>query len=168
MGLLALAEALVAEGPLRRSVLLLWVSGEEKGLWGSAAWTEDPVLPAGAVPVCDLNIDMIGRNAPDGIFLTPSSEHAAFNGLSSLVYTLAPSEGFRDIGSADAYWSRSDHMNFERNLGIPVAFLFSGEHADYHRPTDTADKIDYDKIRRVTRLVFRVLCALQEDELTLQ
>jgi len=168
MGLLALAEALAAQGPLRRSVLLLWVSGEEKGLWGSGAWTEDPVLPAGAVPVCDLNIDMIGRNAPDSVLITPSPDHVAYGGLSRLVHELAASEGFRDVGSADAYWSRSDHMNFERNLGIPVAFLFSGEHADYHRQTDTAEKIDYDKIQRVTRLVFRVLCALQDDELSLQ
>ena len=81
--------------------------------------------------------------------------------------TEAPLESFPQLGSADEYWRRSDHMNFADNLGIPVAFLFSDVHADYHKPTDTPDKIDYDKIRRVTRLVLRMLDALQADELGL-
>ena len=58
----------------------------------------------------------------------------------------------------------TDHINFAR-LGIPVMFLFSDVHEDYHRPTDTAEKIDYDKIRRVSRLVLRILDALQTDKL---
>ena len=52
-------------------------------------------------------------------------------------------------------------------LGIPVTFLFSGTHVDYHKPTDTAEKIDYDKVRRATRLVFRMLAGLQQDNLEL-
>ncbi len=56
-------------------------------------------------------------------------------------------------------------MNFSENLGIPVAFLFSDVHEDYHQPTDTVDKIDYDKIRRVTRLVFRMLADLRGPEI---
>jgi hypothetical protein len=79
----------------------------------------------------------------------------------------APLEGFGPLGSADAYWNRSDHANFARNLGIPVAFLFSDVHDDYHRPTDTVEKIDYDKIRRVVRVVLRMLDGLQTDQLDL-
>lgn len=165
MGLLAIAEALAARGPLRRSVMLVWVSGEEKGLWGSAAWTEAPTLPAGTQAICDLNIDMIGRNAPDHLLITPTRDHPASNWLSRLVTRLSPLEGFPRLGSADEYWARSDHMNFSQNLKIPVAFLFSGEHEDYHRPTDTPDKIDCDKVARVARLVFRVLVNLQGDTL---
>jgi peptidase M28-like protein len=167
MGLLALAEALSEYGPMRRSVLLMWVSGEEKGLWGSAAWTKSPTLPEGYRAVCDLNIDMIGRNAPDYLLITPTKALKEYNGLTRLAEELGPGEGFPKLGSADEYWQRSDHMNFAENMKIPVAFLFSDVHADYHKPTDTPDKIDYDKIRRVTRLVLRMLDRLQVDELKL-
>jgi hypothetical protein len=166
-GLLALAEALKAHGPLRRSVLLLWVSGEEKGLWGSEAWTRAPTLPDGYRAVCNLNVDMIGRNEPAKLLITPTSEHEEYNGLTRLAEELGPLEGFPVLGSADAYWRRSDHANFSRHLGIPVAFLFADEHEDYHRPGDDAEKIDCDKIARVVRLLLRMLAALQDDELDL-
>lgn len=168
MGLLALAEALVEHGPLRRTVLLMWVSGEEKGLWGSDAWTRAPLLAAGHRVVADINIDMIGRNAPDKLLITPTRAlKKEYNGLTRLAEALAPLEGFPVLGSADAYWRRSDHMNFADHLGVPVTFLFSDVHEDYHKPTDTPDKIDYDKVRRVTRLVLRMLAGLQADELGL-
>ncbi len=167
MGLLALAGALAEYGPMRRSVMLLWVSGEEKGLWGSAAWTRAPVLPGGMRPVCDINLDMIGRNAPDSLLVTPTRALKEYNGLTRLAEELAPLEGFPELGNADDYWFRSDHMNFARNLRIPVVFLFSDVHDDYHQPGDTPDKIDYDKVARVARLVLRLLDGLQTDELKL-
>jgi peptidase M28-like protein len=166
-GLLAVAEALANYGPMRRSVLLLWVSGEEKGLLGSAAWTKKPTLAEGYRPVCDINIDMIGRNAPGKLMLTPSKALKEYNGLARLAESLGAEEGFPVLESADEYWQRSDHMNFAENLGIPVAFLFSDVHEDYHKPTDDADKIDCDKIRRVVRLVVRMLDGLQADQLSL-
>ncbi|MAF67074.1 MAG: hypothetical protein CMJ84_15630 [Planctomycetes bacterium] len=163
-GLLQVAEALRRYGPMRRSVLLIWVSGEEKGLWGSRAWSDAPWLPEGCRPVANLNIDMIGRNAPDELYITPSAEHAQHNGIVKLAQRLAPLEGFPVLESADDYYHRSDQAMFAR-LGIPVAFLFAGIHEDYHQPTDTPDKIDYDKLRRVARLVVRLLDALQTDTL---
>jgi hypothetical protein len=164
-GLLAIAETLAAHGPLRRSVMLIWVSGEEKGLWGSKAWTDDPWMPEGHKPICDINIDMIGRNAPDKLLVTPTAARAKdYNGLVKIAESVAPSEGFPELGSADEYYNRSDHANFAR-LKIPVMFLFSDVHEDYHKPTDDPDKIDFDKIRRVTRLVLRVVDALQADKL---
>jgi len=168
MGLLALAQALTEYGPMRRSVLVMWVSGEEKNLWGSEAWTKNPLLPPGHKVVADINIDMIGRNAPDKLLITPTRALKEYNGLTRLAEALGPLEGFPHLGSADEYWKRSDHMNFADNLGVPVAFLFSDVHEDYHQPTDTPDKIDYDKIHRVVRLVLRMLDALQTDELRLQ
>lgn len=166
-GLLAIAEALAEYGPMRRSVLLIWVSGEEKGLLGSEAWTKNPWLPEGMKPVSDINIDMIGRNAPDYLLITPTSERPEYNGLVRMAEAAAPLEGFPELGSCDEYWSRSDHANFSQNLGVPVTFLFSDVHEDYHKPTDTPDKIDYDKIRRVGRLVLRMLDGLQGDVLDL-
>lgn len=165
--LLAVAEALATHGPLRRSVLLMWVSGEEKGLYGSKAWTEKPWLPGDARAVCNLNIDMVGRNAPDKLLITPTDKRAEYNGLTKLAEELAPLEGFPKLGSCDTYWERSDHANFARNLKIPVAFLFSDVHDDYHKPGDDPEKIDYDKVRRVARLVMRMVAGLQEDKLKL-
>jgi hypothetical protein len=165
IGLLAIAESLVRYGPMRRSVLLLWVSGEEKGLWGSRAWVEDPWLPEGAHAVCNINIDMIGRNAPEHLEVTPSSRHGAYGFLTRLAEKAAGEEGFGELKSADSYWKRSDQVNFVQHLKIPAIFLFTGEHEDYHRSTDTPDKIDYDKMRRVCRLVLRLLHDLQGDEL---
>jgi hypothetical protein len=168
VGLLALAEALNAHGKLRRSVMLIWVSAEEKGLLGSAAWTEDPYFPNGGRAVLDLNIDMIGRNGPEHLLVTPTSEHERYNGIVRIAEAVAPKEGFPELGSADAYWNRSDHANFARNMDIPVAFLFSDVHEDYHQPGDTADKIDYDKATRVVRLVVRMIDKLQAPELNLE
>jgi len=163
-GMLAIAEALEAYGPMRRSVMLMWVSAEEKGLLGSEAWTKDPYLPDGMTALCNINIDMIGRNASDEFLITPTSEHKAYSALTKVAEAHAAEEGFKKIKSADAYWSRSDHANFERNMGLPVAFLFCDVHEDYHRETDTVEKIDFDKMRRICRLVVRMLEALQIDE----
>jgi hypothetical protein len=160
-GLLAVAEALAAHGPLSRSVLLIWVSGEEKGLYGSQAWVAAPTLAAGMRAVLNLNIDMIGRNAPERLGITPSERHREANSLSAVARELAPLEGFPELESADEYYHRSDQASFAE-LDIPVCFLFAGEHEDYHRPTDTADKIDYDKVSRVSRLIFRMLTTLDE------
>ncbi|MCZ6596568.1 MAG: M28 family peptidase [Planctomycetota bacterium] len=164
-GLLALAEALVQYGPMRRSVLLIWVSGEEKGLLGSRAWTKNPTLPEGHRAVANINIDMIGRNAPDYLLITPTKELEQYNDLVRMAEAAAPLEGFPELGSCDEYWARSDQKSFSDNLGIPVCFVFSDVHEDYHQPTDTPDKIDTDKIRRVVRVVLRMLDGLQTDEL---
>lgn len=175
--LMALAEALTEYGPMRRSVMFIWVSGEEKGLLGARAWAENPVLPEGMRPVMNLNMDMVGRKADNELYVTPSSQHEGYNGLTRLAEAFAPLEGFGDfpegreqgfegLGSADVYYRRSDHAEFAK-LEIPVCFLFAGEHEDYHKPTDTAEKINYGKVKRVTRLVLRMLDALQADDLDL-
>jgi hypothetical protein len=169
-GLLGIAEALSAYGPMKRSVLLLWVSGEEKGLLGSRAWTQRPWLPEGCRPVANINIDMIGRNAPDELLITPTKSGSVakeYNALVRMAEAAGPKEGFRSFKSADEYWRRSDHMNFADNLGLPVTFLFADVHEDYHKPTDDPFKIDYDKMSRIARLVVRVLDGLQEPELDL-
>ena len=161
--LLAVARALAAYGPLRRSVMLIWVSGEEKGLWGSQYWSEHPTLPEGHRAVADVNLDMVGRNAPDKLLVTPTRDHEEYNAIVRLAEQVAPLEGFPVLGSADEYYHRSDHKNFAK-LGIPVAFLFSDVHEDYHEPGDDAEKLDYDKVRRVARLVVRLLDRMQAED----
>jgi hypothetical protein len=162
--LLALAEALVVHGPMRRSVLLVWVSGEEKGLYGSQAWSNAPWCPDDGRPIADVNVDMVGRNAPHELFVTPSQKMTQYNGLVRLFERIAPAEQFTDLKGCDDYYHRSDQKMFAR-LGIPVVFLFAGVHADYHQPSDKPEKIDGDKVRRVARVVLRMLNELQTDVL---
>lgn len=163
-GLLALAAALKERGSLQRSVLLLWVSGEEKGLWGSEAWAEEAWLPDQAHVVLNINLDMIGRTAARELYVTPSRAHSKFNPVAELVYELAEKEGFDEPQAQDEYWRRSDHFSFSSELGVPVVYLSSGDHDDYHKASDTADKIDEGKIARTVRLVLRMLDRLQDAE----
>jgi Zn-dependent M28 family amino/carboxypeptidase len=163
--LLAVAEALAQRGPLDRGVLLLWVGAEELGLLGSAAWCREPDLPAGLTPVANLNLDMVGRNAAGYLELTPSSEHEAWNPLAALALELAALEGFEPPENIDRDFERSDQASFHGILGLPVAFLSTGEHADYHQPGDDSAKIDADKIARVSRLALRMLERAQALEL---
>jgi putative aminopeptidase FrvX len=167
-GLLALADALVALGPLEYSVFLVWLSGEEKGLWGSEALVRNPGFASGVRPAANINLDMIGRNDGRQLLLTPFDEnHPKHSHLAALARSFAPEEGFTDLQSGDPYFERSDQASFAK-LGIPVVFLTDGMHADYHQPTDDAERIDAGKIERVIRLVFRMLEALQHgnDSLT--
>ncbi len=149
-------------GP-RRSILFMTVSGEEKGLLGSEYYTDYPIFPLSNT-VADLNIDMIGRqdkkyeSDPNYIYVIGSdklsselhniSEEAnkKFGGL-TLDYTYnAPNDPNR-------FYYRSDHYNFAKN-NIPVIFYFNGTHADYHQETDEVDKINFEKMEKITRLVF--------------
>ena len=164
-GLLALGEALTAYGPLDRSVLLLWVSAEELGLYGSRAWAQNPLLPEGLVPVANVNMDMIGRNAPTYFEATPSPEHEAFGPLTRSVMGHVEGEGFEGPSWVDRDWNRSDQASFYKYLEIPAVYVSCGEHEDYHEHTDTVEKIDADKIARVIRVVLRVLDELQASPL---
>lgn len=163
--LLALAEALVRRGSLERGVLLLWVGAEELGLLGSAAWCRSPDLPAGFSPVANVNLDMVGRNAPEYLEMTPSPEHRAWGPLAERAQALATSEGFAAPVYIDRDFGRSDQASFHEILGLSVVYLSTGEHADYHQPGDDSAKIDATKIARVTRLVLRLLEDVQSIDL---
>lgn len=154
--LMVLAEAAAKLNP-GRSIMIMWVSGEEKGLLGSGAWAQNPIVPAGYKVVANVNLDMIGRNAPDELYVTPSQSHSKYNDLVKITESLASSEGYPKLGSADNVYSRSDHYNFAKYLKIPIIFLTTGLHDDYHRPGDDAHKIVTDKIRRVSRLVVKLI-----------
>lgn len=159
--LLALLESVRAL-KLPRSVMMMWVTGEEKGLLGSDAWARNPFVPNGAKVIANINMDMVGRNASDRLSLTPTQARGRdYNNLAKTFETHAAAEGITQLESGDRYWSRSDHYSFSRHLGIPVVFLSSDLHPDYHKPTDTEEKINKDGMARRTRLVVRVLDALR-------
>ncbi len=149
-------------GP-RRSILVLLVSGEEKGLLGSQYFAENPVFPLEQM-VVDINVDMIGRvdkkHAADSNYIYVigsdrlSTELHQINEEANATYTqLELDYTYNAEDDPNRFYYRSDHYNFAKN-GIPSIFYFSGTHDDYHRTTDTADKIMYEKMARVGRLIF--------------
>jgi len=149
-------------GP-RRSVLIMPVTGEEKGLLGSEYYTDHPVFPLDST-VADLNIDMIGRldeaheNNPDYVYLIGSNKlstdlHKISETANSTYMHLDLDYKFNAPDDPNQFYYRSDHYNFAKNK-IPVIFYFNGVHADYHQATDTVDKILFTKMEKITRLVF--------------
>jgi Peptidase family M28 len=173
--LLGMAEAL-AKAPTRpkRSVLFVWHCGEEKGLWGSRYFTEFPTVPLNQI-VAQLNIDMIGRSkkegdtnprnndltGPDAVYLIGSTMMSTelgelVNAVNKSFLNLTFDTRYDDPKDPHRFFFRSDHYNYARK-GIPIIFFFDGEHEDYHRAGDTADKIDYQKMEKITRTVYMTL-----------
>lgn len=173
--LLGMAEAL-AKAPTRpkRSILFVWHCGEEKGLWGSRYFVEYPTVPLNQI-VAQINIDMIGRSkkdgdtnprnselsGPDAIYLIGSTMMSTelgelVNTVNKSFLNLAYDTKYDDPKDPQRFFFRSDHYNYARK-GIPIIFFFDGVHEDYHRAGDTADKIDYQKMEKVTRTIYMTL-----------
>jgi hypothetical protein len=169
--LLELAEAFqsLPKKPLR-SVMFLWVSGEEIGLFGSQAYVNNPVFPLDKT-VADLNMDMIGRvkgvadtiknrpvTGPDAVFVITDDQSkelvsiansiAAKNNL-TLDYTLSGKD------HPEMLFARSDHFNFAKK-DIPILFFTTGLHADYHKTGDVIEKIDFRKMELISRSMYEI------------
>lgn len=149
-------------GP-RRSILFMTVSGEEKGLLGSAYYTENPVFPLSNT-VCDLNIDMIGRldenhaTNTNYVYLIGSDKlssdlHAISEEANKKYTNIELDYTFNDEKDRNRFYYRSDHYNFVKK-GIPAIFYFNGVHEDYHKETDEVEKINFKKMENIARLVF--------------
>ncbi len=165
--ILELAEAFVkakkeGHGP-RRSILFMTVTGEEKGLLGSEYYTKNPVFELKNT-VVNLNIDMIGRVDPEHkdnenyVYLVGadrlSSELHELSEKANSTYTQFDLDyTYNDEGHPDRIYYRSDHWNFAKN-NIPVIFYFNGVHEDYHKPTDTVDKINFELLQKRSQLVY--------------
>jgi len=167
MALLEIAEAFKKAkedgyGP-KRSVLFLLLTGEEKGLVGSKFYTENPVFPL-ANTVANLNADMIGRigvgmeDAGDYVYLIGSDKlstelHEISEAANAKYIGMKLDYTFNDENDPNRFYYRSDHYNFAKH-DIPIIFYFNGVHADYHKPTDTPEKIEYDLLAKRAQLVF--------------
>ncbi len=152
---LAEAFATAAEHP-KRTIVFMTVSGEERGLWGSAYFTEHPTVPLASV-VADLNTDMVGRNAPDTISVI-GREHSDLGAVVDREARAHPELRLRPVGDLwpqEGLFFRSDHFNFAKH-GVPILFFTSGLHPDYHRVTDAPAALDADKVARYTRLAYYV------------
>jgi hypothetical protein len=154
-GVIELAEAFSRPGARpRRSIIFLTVSGEEKGLWGSRYFSEHPTVPLEQI-VADVNLDMLGRNWADTI-VAIGKEHSDLGATLDRVNAAHPELGMIAIDDRwpeERFYFRSDHYNFARK-GVPAIFFFNGVHEDYHRVTDSPDKIDSEKEARVLRLLY--------------
>ncbi|MCJ8208173.1 M28 family peptidase [Mucilaginibacter sp. RS28] len=166
-GILEIARAFTqakkqGHGP-RRSILFLGNVGEEKGLLGSEYYTDHPVFPI-ANTITDLNIDMIGRRdpshegKPDYCYLIGSNKlsttlHKISENANNTYTHLDIDYKYNDPKDPERIYYRSDHYNFAR-FGVPIVFYFDGVHADYHRPSDEVDKIDFPLLVKRAQLVF--------------
>ena len=151
------------KGP-KRSIIFLHVTGEEKGLLGSAYYADNPIYPLEDT-VTNLNLDMIGRTDPtregknrEYIYIIGSDHdsqdlHNLSEKTNSETVNIDLDYRFNAKDDPQRFYYRSDHYNFAKN-GIPIIFYFSGTHPDYHMPSDTPDKIEYDLLEVRSRLVF--------------
>ena len=168
MALLEIAQAfkmasLDGHGP-KRSIVILHVSAEEKGLLGSEYYTDNPLYPLEDT-ITNLNIDMIGRTDPTrdsdndnyiyliGTDRLSSMLHETSERVNKNTVDLELDYRFNAWDDPNRFYERSDHYNFAKN-NIPVIFYFSGTHEDYHGPGDTPDKIRYDLLTKRTKLIF--------------
>ncbi|TNJ43210.1 M28 family peptidase [Tamlana fucoidanivorans] len=160
----AFNEAKKAGNGPKRSILFLHVTGEELGLYGSRYYADvDPVFPLKNT-VANLNIDMIGRvdkkheGGENYLYLIGSDKlsqelHDVSEEVNKAYFNLEFDYTYNDDNDPNRFYYRSDHYNFAKH-NIPVIFYFNGTHADYHRPSDTPDKINYEFLETRTRLIF--------------
>lgn len=146
---LLLAAADLAKLPLRRSVIILFVSAEEKGLLGSSYFVSDPVVPMSDI-IANINVDMIGRSPDNSVGVIPSKNKdvTSMNKIAKRVnkrVNKGVKEPLRLRDDLDMYHHRSDHYNFVKN-DIPAIFFFTGVHEDYHQPGDDWHKLRYDQM----------------------
>ena len=152
----------------KRSIILLWVSGEEIGLFGSRYYSENPLISLDNT-VVNLNMDMIGRvkseadtgasihmTTRESLFVIGGHQSSELMEINNNVFekqSLTPDYSLNDRDHPERLYYRSDHINFA-SKDVPVLFFSTGIHTDYHTVRDTYDKIDFDKLYAVTKLVF--------------
>ncbi len=150
----------------KRSILFILMTGEEKGLLGSKYYTLNPIHPLDQT-VANINIDMIGRrdkkhkDNPKYIYVIGanriSTELHKINEAMNANYTHIDLDySYNAESDPNRFYYRSDHYNFAKQ-GVPSVFYFSGIHEDYHRPTDTIEKIEFEKMELITRLIFHTI-----------
>ena len=157
VALMEIAQALITERP-KRSVILAWFTGEEQGMNGSQYFVNNCPVPLEKISAC-LNMDMIGRNDPDSLFLVGSD--LLSKGLDASINNMNRKQGinfrfdytYSDRAHPQRVYFRSDHYPFIR-FGIPGVWFFSGFTTDYHTMQDVTDFVDYTKVLKTARLVY--------------
>lgn len=149
----------------KRSVLFLWVTGEEKGLLGSEYYSNNPIFSLENT-IADINIDMVGRvdekykDNPNYIYVIGSDRlstelHEINEALNNKYERIVMDYKYNDENDPNRYYYRSDHYNFAEK-GIPSIFFFNGTHEDYHLVSDTVEKINFEKMEKIGRHFFHL------------
>ncbi len=158
-GVMEMARIFSAERDhLRRSILFMTFAGEELGLLGSADYVQEPLLPLDRT-IAMINLDMIGRVQKDKLYVGGTGTSPGFR---NLLEEENAASGFQ-LDFSDLGYDASDHMSFGRNQ-VPVLFFFSGLHSDYHKPSDTWDKVEPLETARVLELVARVVRRIDQTD----
>ncbi|HKY04789.1 MAG TPA: M20/M25/M40 family metallo-hydrolase [Blastocatellia bacterium] len=172
VAMLDMARAFASNQRPRRSILFVWHTAEEKGLWGAKYFNMFPTVPTDKI-VAQLNIDMIGRskrpgdsnpankdlNGPHEIYIVGSKMMSTELGelseqVNNSYLKLKFNYKYDDPRDPERLFYRSDHYYYALK-GIPIIFYTDGPHEDYHKPSDTADKIDYQLMEKVTRTIYK-------------
>lgn len=158
VAMLEIAKALAVERP-KRSIILAWFTGEEKGLWGSHYFVNNCPVPLEKISA-NLNLDMISRNDPDSLFLIASNNlstelDGSINGMNEKYSKFKFDYVYNNRTHPDRFYYRSDHYPFIR-VGIPAVWIFCGTTPDYHTPNDTIARVDFKKMEKATRLTYLV------------
>lgn len=169
--LLSMADAFqsLEKKPLR-SILFLWFSGEEIGLYGSQSYVNNPLVPLDKT-VADLNMDMIGRvkgvadtsdqnpmTGPKKVFVITDNQSKDLLQIAADVDKASDLDLDYSLSGRNhplQLFARSDHYNFVKH-DIPVLFFTTGLHTDYHTPGDVVDKIDFNKMELVTKTMYQI------------
>ena len=150
------------KGP-RRTIVFMTVSGEEKGLWGSEYYGDNPIYSLEKTTV-NLNTDMVGRIDPsykgdslNYVFVIGedklSSDLLKITDSINTHFKMELDRRYNDPKDPNRFYYRSDHYNFAKK-GVPIIFYFNGVHKDYHRESDTVEKINFDVMEKRVRLIF--------------
>jgi hypothetical protein len=161
----------------KRTLVFIHFSGEEKGLLGSTYYAASPLYPMNKT-ITNLNIDMIGRSDnqhtdPNYVYLIGSDKISSDldkickEVKTTYEYNLNLDYTYNKPNEPNRFYYRSDHYNFAK-FGVPVVFFFTGVHEDYHKHTDTAEKIDYEKLETISRYIFTVAWKLAYSNYTLK
>jgi hypothetical protein len=163
VSLMAVAKAFATGQKPKRSVLFIWHSGEEEGLFGSRYMADSPALPVDRMAAM-LNVDMVGRNRCDDpaqantVYLVGSERistelhnlNEAAN--ASLAKPLTLDYEYNDVADPESIYTRSDHYSYA-SKGVPVIFFTTGLHRDYHYVTDEVGRIEFGKMARIAELI---------------
>jgi hypothetical protein len=158
VAMLTLAKAMMVERP-KRSVIFVWHTAEERGLVGAYYFVQHCPVPVEKI-TANLNLDMITRNDPNGIYLIGSNKISSeldksFKDVNTASVKLTLDYKYEDPGEPNRFFFRSDHYPYMR-YGIPGVWIFCGTTPDYHTERDVEERVDYAKMEKVTRLTYLV------------